>query len=77
MQIDNTTESRESWTPLEKALGPAQCVDFMWMGSAGTVQQYKHMDTRRYLMIDAATGVFYDDESQPLSKEAAIAYVLS
>lgn len=33
MQIDNTTESRESWTPLEKALGPAQCVDFMWMGT--------------------------------------------
>lgn len=40
MKIDSATETRESWIPLEKALGQAQCKDFMWMGSTGTVQQY-------------------------------------
>jgi hypothetical protein len=77
MTIDNATETRESWRPLEQALGRAQCVDFMWMGSAGTVQLHKHMDTRRHLMIDALTGTFYDEENHALSKEAAINYVLS
>lgn len=77
MQIDNSTETRDSWIPLEKALSHAQCKDFMWMGSTGTVQQYKHIDTRRYLLIDAVSGDFYDQEHQPLSREAAMDYVLS
>ncbi len=77
MQIDKATETRESWIPLEKALGQAQCKDFMWMGSTGTVQQYKHIDTRRYLLIDAITGDFYDHKRRPLSREAAMDYVLS
>lgn len=77
MQIDRATETRESWIPLAKALGPNQCKNFMWMGSAGTVQQYKHIDTRRYLLIDAITGIFYDEGHRPLSREAAINYVLS
>jgi hypothetical protein len=77
MQIDNAKETRESWIPLEKALGPAQCVDFMWMGSAGTLQIYKHIDTRRYLLIDSATGQYFDEDRHAMSKEAAINYVLS
>lgn len=78
MQIDNTTETHESWTPLKKALGHAQCLDFLWMGSSGTVQLYRHIDTRRHLYIDAITGQFYDDEDRLLlSKESAINYVLS
>jgi hypothetical protein len=77
MQIDNAKETRESWIPLEKALSPAQCVDFMWMGSAGTLQIYKHTDTRRYLLIDSATGQFFDEDRHAMSKEAAINYVLS
>ena len=77
MQIDSASETRESWSPLEKALGQAQCKDFMWMGRRGTVQLYKHIDTRRYLLIDAITGAFYDEEHRPLSREAAMDYVLS
>ena len=77
MQIDSVIETRDSWVPLEKALNRAQCVDFMWMGAAGTIQLYKHMDTRRYLLIDAVTGSFYDDRHTQLSREAAISYVLS
>ena len=77
MKIDNAKETRESWRALEAALGRAQCMDFMWMGSAGSVQLYKPMDTRRYLKIDAQTGAFYDEDGQPLNREAAISYVLS
>lgn len=77
MRIDNATETRESWAPLEQALGHALCIDFMWMGSAGTVQVYKHMDTRRHLMIDAVTATFYDEDHRSLSREAAVSYVLS
>ena len=77
MKIENTVETRESWTPLEAALSRQQCVDFLWVGSVGTKQLYKHMDTHRYLMIDAATGMFYDELNHPFSKEAAINYVLS
>ncbi|AXC16241.1 hypothetical protein ACPOL_7041 (plasmid) [Acidisarcina polymorpha] len=76
MNIDNATETRESWRPLENAIGPALCKDFMWMGQAGTVQLYKHIDTRRYLLIDSATGAFYDQQRYPLSREAALAYAL-
>jgi len=77
MKIDSATETRESWIPLEKALGPAQCKDFMWMGSTGTVQQYKHIDTRRYLFIDAISGAFYDHHHRSISRESAINDVLS
>lgn len=77
MKIDSATETRESWIPLEKALGQTQCKDFMWMGSTGTVQQYKHIDTRRYLLIDAISGAFYDDHHRSISRESAINDVLS
>ena len=49
----------------------------MWMGSAGTTQLYKHMDTRRYLLIDADTGAFYDEDHRLLSREAAMDHVFS
>lgn len=76
-KIDSVKETRESWTPLEIALGHAQCTGFMCMGSGGRVQQYKHIDTRRYLYIDAIRGHFYDDEHMPISSEATIDHVVS
>jgi len=41
------------------------------------VQQYKHVDTRRYLLIDAISGAFYDDHHRSISRESAINDVLS
>jgi hypothetical protein len=47
------------WRPLENAIPPESCEDFMFMGKAGGIVLYKHRLTRRYLNIDAATGRFY------------------
>ncbi|MBV8632759.1 MAG: hypothetical protein JOZ83_17680 [Silvibacterium sp.] len=51
----------------------------MYMGRVGTIEQYKHRDTRRYLNIDAYTGEFYlhsgKNDYMKVSKAAALAYV--
>jgi hypothetical protein len=53
-------EVREpDWRPLEDVLSPHACEDFMYMGHVGDLVLYKHLDTRRYLNIDAVTGRFY------------------
>ena len=49
-----------NWTPLEKAVPPSLLGAFMHMGEVGTIQQYKHRDTRRYLCIDSNCTRFYD-----------------
>ena len=40
------------WTALERLLGKARCVGFMFMGSANGVHRYKHGITRTYLNLD-------------------------
>ena len=78
LRIDNCTVTAASWIPLERALGSAGCDDFMWMGAAGSIQFYKNRDTRRYLLIDAQTGFFHDDQDgRQLSREYALNYVFS
>ncbi len=49
-----------NWTPLEKAVPPSLLGAFMYMGEVGTIQQYKHRDTRRYFYIDSDCTRFYD-----------------
>ena len=51
------------WEPLERAVGLALAVTFMWMFEARTadgrrVQAYKHRATRRYVHLDDA-GLAY------------------
>ena len=50
---------KPDWRPLENAIPPEYCEDYMYMGKAGDIVLYKHRLTRRYLNIDAVTGVFY------------------
>ena len=50
---------KPDWRPLESAMPPEFCEDFMFMGKAGGIVLYKHRITRRYLNIDAVTGKFY------------------
>ena len=52
-------EIAHNWTPLERALPSSLWDDFMHMGEDGTIQKYKHRDTRRYLYIDADCERFY------------------
>ena len=76
LEIDSVEETGDSWRPLEAALGRRGCEEFMWMGSSGAVQLYKHILTRRYLRIDSRTGAFYDADHRPLNREAAVKVVL-
>src|ERR1035441_9577257 len=62
-EIDRTIEKvREllapNWAPLEKLCPPGLCEQFMFMGSVNGIYLYKHVDSRRYLNIDA-TGATY------------------
>ena len=50
---------KPDWRPLENAIPPEYCEDYMYMGKAGDLVLYKHRLTRRDLIIDAVTGKFY------------------
>ena len=41
-----------NWEPLERRIG-SRCGEFMWMYRDGGLEHYKHIDTRRYLILDA------------------------
>ena len=41
-----------NWKPLEIQIGQ-RCVEFMWMWRQNGLEYYKHVDTRRYLVLDA------------------------
>jgi hypothetical protein len=41
-----------NWKPLEMRIGE-RCTEFMWMWRQNDLEYYKHIDTRRYLILDA------------------------
>jgi hypothetical protein len=41
-----------NWKPLELRIGE-RCAEFMWMWRQNDLEYYKHIDTRRYLILDA------------------------
>ena len=41
-----------NWEPLERRIG-SRCGEFMWMYREDGLEHYKHIDTRRYLILDA------------------------
>ena len=65
------------WTPLEQMLGPELCERFMFMGKSAGIYLYKHIDTRRYLNLDAQGQCFrYTGNGYELEERAkAIAHV--
>ena len=50
---DKTFEPPD-WKPLEQLVGPEGCGEFMWMWGEAGIQFYKHICTRRYLLLDSA-----------------------
>ena len=44
--------TRPDWKPLEQHVPHEECAEFMWMHRDGVVHFYKHIITRRYLMLD-------------------------
>ena len=41
-----------NWKPLELLIG-SRCAEFMWMWRENGLEYYKHIDSRRYLILDA------------------------
>lgn len=66
-----------NWKPLEElseVSNKIDCCDFMYMGSVGDINLYKHRDTRSYLNIDSS-GTFWQYNGGnyfQVSKELAI-----
>ncbi len=42
-----------NWQPLEHLVGRGGCSEFMWMWREGGIEFYKHIWTRRYLLLDS------------------------
>ena len=42
-----------NWKPLEQLVGPEGSGAFMWMWREGKIEFYKHICTRRYLLLDS------------------------
>jgi hypothetical protein len=45
------------WTPLKRVIGD-QCGQFMWMWREFGIEFYKHIGTRRYLLLDSKGGCY-------------------
>lgn len=74
------TVGEPNWAPLESILPPEECQDYMYMGSAGKIELYKHRWTRRYLNIGMDCRSFYlysDGEYVEISQATALANVRS
>jgi hypothetical protein len=66
------------WRPIEAVIAPDECEHYMYMAHAGSIVQYKHRETRRYLNIDSETGRFYryaDGEYLEISRQEALDWV--
>jgi hypothetical protein len=46
-----------NWMPLERRIG-RQCAEFMWMCRKDGVEFYKHVETRRYLLLDSESRCY-------------------
>lgn len=46
-----------NWIPLERRIG-RRCVEFMWMYRQDGVEFYKHVQTRRYLLLDSESRCY-------------------
>ena len=68
---------RSDWAPLEQMLGPELCERFMYMGRSGTIYLYKHINTRRYLNLDAQGQCFRYTKNgyEPEKRAKAVAHV--
>lgn len=42
---------KPNWAPLEAVGGPELCSEFMWMMRRSGIEFFKHIHTRRYLLL--------------------------
>ncbi len=56
-----------NWRPLETRMREtgrpvSLCADFMWMWRENGIEFYKHIETRRYLLLDSEQGCWRESE---------------
>jgi len=51
--VAEKTFENPNWQPLEDLVGPSECGEFMWMWRESGIEFYKHIWTRRYLLLDS------------------------
>ena len=51
-----------NWKPLERVLGRAKCVGFMYMGQTNRINLYKHGISRSYLNLDDSGNCYVKGE---------------
>ena len=68
------TFENPNWEPLENLVGPSECGDFMWMWREREIEFYKHIWTRRYLLLDAEGRCYTQgpDGLQPADAQAEL-----
>ncbi|ADW70944.1 hypothetical protein [Granulicella tundricola] len=64
------------YRPLVEAFEPDVVVMFGWIAETGTIQTYEHRATGRYMHIDGASGLFYDQTRTPISQAAALRHAM-
>ena len=52
LSSERRIEVQPNWVPLERRLGKARCVGFMFMGRVNGINRYKHGITRTSLHLD-------------------------
>jgi hypothetical protein len=76
--VSTSVACSPNWRPLERLFSAEECSNFMYVGRSGSIELYKHRETRRYLNIHAESGEFYlygNRTYMKVSKAAALAYV--
>jgi hypothetical protein len=76
--VSTSVACSPNWRPLERLFSAEECSNFMYMGKSGSIELYKHRETRRYLNIHAESGEFclYGNRTyMKVGKAAALAYV--
>jgi hypothetical protein len=49
---------KPNWAPLEAVGGPELCGEFMWMMRQSGIEFFKHIRTRRYLLMNSNGGCY-------------------
>jgi len=75
-KIYTWAEHERHWTPLNKALTPAEADQFGWRAETGRIQSYRHNETGRHIHIDGQTGRFYDQDRHEVSVKAALNHAM-
>ena len=51
--MNGMESDKPNWAPLEAVGGPELCSEFMWMMRRSGIEFFKHIRTRRYLLLDS------------------------